>query len=56
MKTAKIISWFWAVVAIALVTVSISKAQYILLLPASFAYLMHRLIDGAVYNIEKSGE
>lgn len=54
MKTAKIISWFWALVAIALVTVSIAKVQYILLLPASFAYLMHRLIDGAVDHIEKS--
>ena len=52
MKAAKIISWFWAVVAIALVTVSVAKVQFILLLPASFAYLMHRLIDGAVYNIE----
>ena len=57
MTLAKIISRFWALVAVALVIAALAKSSAALFIPAVFAYILSRLVSGAIIRIEsQSGQ
>lgn len=56
MKTAKLISWVWCAVAIALTIMAFAKSSFAFFIPAFFSYMMFRLIGGAIGKIEEARE